>query len=73
VDGRLFELMSKQFRLILFALIFLVPPGAQAHVSGAQAPPPGTQSPLRVAAAADLEPVLPPILAQFEHVTGIHA
>ena len=31
------------------------------------------QTPLRVAAAADLEPVLPPILAEFEHQTGIHA
>jgi molybdate transport system substrate-binding protein len=31
------------------------------------------QVPLRVAAAADLEPVLPPILAQFEKATGIHA
>ena len=31
------------------------------------------QTPLRVAAAADLEPVLPPILAQFEKATGIHA
>lgn len=31
------------------------------------------QSPLRVAAAADLEPVLPPILSQFERSTGIHA
>lgn len=31
------------------------------------------QTPLRIAAAADLEPVLPPILAQFEHATGIHA
>jgi molybdate transport system substrate-binding protein len=31
------------------------------------------QSPLRIAAAADLEPVLPPILAQFEQATGIHA
>jgi len=31
------------------------------------------QAPLRVAAAADLEPVLPPILAQFEQATGIHA
>jgi molybdate transport system substrate-binding protein len=31
------------------------------------------QTPLRVAAAADLEPVLPPILAEFEHNTGIHA
>lgn len=31
------------------------------------------QTPLRVAAAADLEPVLPPLLAQFEQQTGIHA
>ena len=31
------------------------------------------QTPLRIAAAADLEPVLPPILAQFEKHTGIHA
>ena len=31
------------------------------------------QGPLRVAAAADLEPVLPPILAQFQQSTGIHA
>ncbi len=31
------------------------------------------QTPLRVAAAADLQPVLPPILAQFQHATGIRA
>lgn len=31
------------------------------------------QTVLRVAAAADLEPVLPPILQQFEKETGIHA
>lgn len=31
------------------------------------------QTTLRVAAAADLEPVLPPILAQFQQSTGIHA
>lgn len=31
------------------------------------------QAPLRVAAAADLEPVLPPILEQFRQATGIHA
>jgi molybdate transport system substrate-binding protein len=31
------------------------------------------QTPLRVAAAADLEPVLPPILEQFQRATGIHA
>jgi molybdate transport system substrate-binding protein len=31
------------------------------------------QTPLRIAAATDLEPVLPPILEQFQHQTGIHA
>ncbi len=31
------------------------------------------QGTLRVAAAADLEPLLPPILAQFQQATGIHA
>jgi molybdate transport system substrate-binding protein len=31
------------------------------------------QTPLRIAAAADLEPVLPPILDQFQQATGIHA
>lgn len=31
------------------------------------------QTTIRIAAAADLEPVLPPILAQFESETGIHA
>jgi molybdate transport system substrate-binding protein len=33
----------------------------------------GAQEPLRVAAAADLEPVLPPILKQFQQATGIAA
>jgi molybdate transport system substrate-binding protein len=32
----------------------------------------GAQAPLRLAAAADLEPVLPPILSQFEQQTGLH-
>lgn len=31
------------------------------------------QVPLRVAAAADLEPVLPPILAQFQQASGLRA
>jgi molybdate transport system substrate-binding protein len=51
--------MSKQFLPALFAFLFLAPLSAQA--------------PLRVAAAADLEPVLPPILDQFQSATGIHA
>jgi molybdate transport system substrate-binding protein len=46
-------------------LIFLV---GLAGVAAASA-----QASLRIAAAADLEPVLPPILAQFEQSTGIHA
>ncbi len=37
------------------------------------AAPLAAQTPLRIAAAADLEPVLPPILVQFEEKTGIHA
>ena len=31
------------------------------------------QTPLRIAAAADLQPVLPPILQEFQQATGIHA
>ena len=37
------------------------------------AAPLAAQAPLRVAAAADLEPVLPPILEQFQQATGIPA
>ncbi|MGD0155748.1 MAG: molybdate ABC transporter substrate-binding protein [Terracidiphilus sp.] len=50
--------MSKGFLIALFALMLAVPLSAQ--------------TPLRIAAAADLEPVLPPLLAQFERDTGIH-
>jgi len=51
--------MAKHFFATLFPFLFLAPLGAQTS--------------LRVAAAADLEPVLPPILVQFEKNTGIHA
>lgn len=33
---------------------------------------PRTQAQLRIAAAADLQPVLPPILKQFQQSTGVH-
>jgi molybdate transport system substrate-binding protein len=36
-----------------------------------QQPAQGQQAPLRIAAAADLQPVLPPILEQFRQATGI--
>jgi molybdate transport system substrate-binding protein len=40
----------------------------------AQAVPPSPQAgTLRIAAAADLQPVLPPLLREFEQQTGIHA
>lgn len=65
--------MSKQLLAALFASLFLAQPGALAPFCCAQAPLSGTQAPLRVAAAADLEPVLPPILEQFQSATGIHA
>ncbi len=51
--------MSKWFLPAILACLLIMPLCAQ--------------TPLRVAAAADLEPVLPPILAEFEHATGIHA
>lgn len=53
--------MTTQIKVLLLALACLL------------AAPLTAQAPLRVAAAADLEPVLPPILVQFEEKTGIHA
>lgn len=43
-----------------------------AHCSTAQTTPSVRQT-LRIAAAADLQPVLPPLLGEFESQTGIHA
>ena len=51
--------MLFRLRIALLALLCLAPAAAQ--------------TPLRIAAAADLEPVLPPILEQFQKSTGIHA
>jgi molybdate transport system substrate-binding protein len=51
--------IPKRLLVSVFGLAFMAPASAQ--------------TPLRIAAAADLEPVLPPILAQFEQATGIHA
>jgi molybdate transport system substrate-binding protein len=65
--------MSKQLLAALFVFLFLASPGAPAPFFCAQEPLSGTQAPLRVAAAADLEPVLPPILEQFQSATGIQA
>ena len=51
--------MLKRFFPALFVVAMIAPLYAQA--------------PLRIAAAADLEPVLPPILMKFQQATGIHA
>jgi molybdate transport system substrate-binding protein len=51
--------IPKRLLVSLFGLAFV------AHAN--------PQAPLRVAAAADLEPVLPPILLEFQQATGIHA
>ncbi len=51
--------MLKRFFPILFAIAMGAPLSAQ--------------TPLRIAAAADLQPVLPPILREFQQATGIHA
>jgi len=67
------EPMWKQLCLISLALVSVAPASPQAPLSSPQALHSGTHAPLRVAAAADLEPVLPPILSEFEHATGIHA
>jgi molybdate transport system substrate-binding protein len=56
------EILKPMQKLFLFAIFIC-----------RLAAPLGAQAPLRVAAAADLEPVLPPILAQFQQSTGIHA
>ena len=48
-------------RLLFAALLLLFCAGLQA------------QQPLRIAAAADLEPLLPTVIARFEKQTGIHA
>ena len=60
------EPMWKQLYFISIALVSVAPASAKAQLSSPQAP-------LRVAAAADLEPLLPPILSEFEHTTGIRA
>jgi molybdate transport system substrate-binding protein len=52
-------LKLRRFFPLLFGLAVLIPMQAQ--------------TPLRVAAAADLEPILPPILEQFHQATGIRA
>jgi molybdate transport system substrate-binding protein len=50
-------------------MIFVVAVLCFVNISGAQA----ARQTIRIAAAADLQPVLPPLLNQFESQTGIHA
>ncbi len=57
-------------RGIVVVLAALVCCGAMASAQTASAPRLAT--PVRIAAAADLQPVLPPVLRAFEQETGIH-
>ncbi len=52
----------------IFLVLFLV---LSSLVASAQKP--AQPATLRIAAAADLQPLLPPLLTQFEQQTGIHA
>jgi molybdate transport system substrate-binding protein len=56
-----FQIGFRIFFALFFAIFLLAPTALHA------------QTPLRVAAAADLSPVLPPILDEFQRATGIHA
>lgn len=56
----------------VFLCMLLVAVAGAKGVS-AQANSAGAGTTLRIAAAADLQPVLPPLLAEFEKQTGIHA
>jgi len=60
--------MTLKFGKILVCLMIVAGCMGSLRIDSLQA-----QTPLRLAAAADLEPVLPPILAEFEKATGIHA
>ena len=55
---------SLHMACLLFLLLLLAPVASSAQTPGRT---------LRIAAAADLEPVLPPVLMAFEQHTGIHA
>ena len=59
LSARMSLRISKPILLVCLSLAFLLPAPAQ--------------TPLRIAAAADLEPLLPPILEQFHQATGIQA
>lgn len=60
--------MSDRRRFALILLFLL-----SGSCLPAQKPASPAAPPLRIAAAADLQPVLPPILHEFERQTGIHA
>jgi len=60
--------VSDRRRFVLALLFLLCGNGLLAQKAASP-----SAAPLRIAAAADLQPVLPPILREFEQQTGIHA
>ncbi|HZD51084.1 MAG TPA: molybdate ABC transporter substrate-binding protein [Silvibacterium sp.] len=63
--------MSDLRRALGLAILILTVIAVPALGSGAQTASAARET-LRIAAAADLQPVLPPLLAEFETQTGIH-
>lgn len=53
------------------ALLLVLPCGLCQHIDSSNQP--GSARTLRIAAAADLQPLLPKLLSKFEGQTGIHA
>lgn len=60
--------MSDRRRLVCGCFLVLTACGFSQETHA-----PSTSRPLRIAAAADLQPVLPPLLSDFEKQTGIHS
>jgi molybdate transport system substrate-binding protein len=60
---------QRHFKAVFLAILALV----MQFLPAALAQQPAAATPLRIAAAADLQPVLPPILEEFRKSTGIQA
>jgi molybdate transport system substrate-binding protein len=70
INSRLVNVLNRETSRRSFALVLSVCAIVLFSISDSVQ---AQQAPLRIAAAADLQPVLPPILDLFQQSTGIHA